>query len=128
MISSAEENNLCNDGLKELESVPKQKLLFELAGSALRLLQSLHTMGLVHGDIHSDNLVYSESPSDLKLIDFGRTYYYRKHKKHIESPPATKYNPNLLSPWEVKEKNKSRRDDILLEAGGYDDKFLSDFS
>jgi len=51
-----------------------------------------------------------------------------------ESPPATKYNPSLLSPWEVKGKNKSRRDDIvrlaeaLLEAGGYDDKFLSDSS
>jgi len=45
-----------------------------LRGHVLRSLQSLHALGVAHGDVRRENLVWSQVPSDpVMIIDFERS-------------------------------------------------------
>lgn len=39
------------------------------------LIQRLHQMGIVHGDLHNDNIVCSKDLKDVRLIDFEKSTF-----------------------------------------------------
>lgn len=95
----------------------------------VRLLKRLHTLGIVHGDIHSGNIAFREIADDmasidldnaeLVLIDFAFAKFFPGNR---ESPPWTHVRhpglrPSLLSPWQLQHLPAAPKDDIfrLLE-------------
>lgn len=58
--------------------------LVSVGTAMVRLVQELHLLGFVHGDVHPGNFVYSVSPQvDLRLIDWGTT---RPHVRLTKEP------------------------------------------
>jgi serine/threonine protein kinase len=115
----------------------RTRILYGVAARALEILREIHNRGLIHGDIHWTNMVFSGTPQDapttLRLVDFGRASpYLMGSNGHI---PKTKiqygdeWKEFYLSPWELDRSPKTRRDDIfrlaetLLRTGGFDDQF-----
>lgn len=45
-----------------------------LKNSIGTLVEKLHTIGILHGDLHPNNIVLN-SEEDVKLIDFGSSYH-----------------------------------------------------
>ena len=100
-----------------------------LMGAALRALKFVHAEGIVHGDIHGGNFVFSNPrkvTSTLYLIDFERAQSYVSDdgRSHIEAPMEPprydkSYRASLLSPWELEGSHMARRDDLfrLAELG-----------
>ena len=89
-----------------------------IAAAAIRVLRKVHSHGIVHGDIHSDNLVLSEGPSGgVRIIDFGRAAAYvdpltLKHVPYVHNPHPPMATVDLLSPFELEGSPLSRRDDM----------------
>jgi serine/threonine protein kinase len=77
-------------------------------------LLHLHMNGMIHGDIHSGNLVYDTDREHLYLIDFDRFMY--KNSLDIEQGGSHRHMfvrvHRLLSPWEIEGYSPSFRDDI----------------
>lgn len=97
---------------------------FQAAGKSIALLQSLHSTGFVHGDIHGGNFLTDENdPSVLSLIDYGLTTpFVDALGAHLletdEFEVATILNPANLSPWHLESMyidyyRPSRRDDMF---------------
>ena len=94
----------------------------EVAGIAVRaikILKKIHAMGIVHGDVHAGNFVFSGADSvdrlHFRIIDFGRASPYvdpttRSHIKHRFT--ITEASESLLSLFEIEDSNLSRRDDM----------------
>lgn len=87
--------------------------------AAINLLETVHSTGLVHGDVHGGNFVFykSDPAASLRIIDFGRTrpYIDAKTGNHV---PLTRlgennWNPVLLSVGELEGWTVSRRDDLF---------------
>ena len=87
--------------------------------AAINLLETLHSTGLVHGDVHGGNFVlYKSDPAaSLRIIDFGRSrpYIDANTGNHV---PLTRlgengWNPGLLSVGELEGWTVSRRDDLF---------------
>ena len=89
----------------------------------LTLLQRLHSLGLVHGDVHAGNIMF-KSPKesidahdvvsdDLILIDFELAQFF---PNSIGSPDTGIFdrglNPMCLSPWQLEGSRLGRRDDV----------------
>ena len=97
--------------------------------SCLATLKQVHAKGVVHGDIHGGNFVYSDAETNfrntLRLIDFERaTTYLTADGVHIEEPEeppryVKQSNTRLASVWELEGGHLSRRDDLyrLAELG-----------
>ena len=79
-------------------------------------LEKLHALNIVHGDIHSGNVVLADpagtkiaSESDLLFIDFG----YAHTIPSAETAVAGNMNIELLSPWHLEEASPvGQRDDV----------------
>lgn len=69
--------------------------VFDFGIEAALLLESLHQMGLVHGDVHGGNFV-KMTDGRLALIDFGDTQYFNEGISR--SPKKQSLNFDLLSP------------------------------
>jgi len=92
-------------------------VMASIAVRGLEMLKTLHSKGIVHGDIHTENFVfYNDSPiaRTLKMIDFGRSISFLVQNDtgewvHIPEPPivlvpsSAKYiwTPSLLSVYEL---------------------------
>jgi serine/threonine protein kinase len=93
-------------------------LIAEIGIRIIDLVELIHKRGIVHGDIHLGNFVYSGSIESLQVIDFGRSKpYIQLDGSHIsdgtEDSSDQEWNPVLLSPFELSGSNISRRDDIF---------------
>lgn len=118
--------------LQSVLGVPEGKELVRFATRAfirvIQLLQKLHEIGFIHGDIHYGNIAFQnyeahegegcdfENPESLLLIDFGLAEFFPADFGKNEQSPDTLYargNPEVLSLFELKGYRRSRRDDVL---------------
>jgi serine/threonine protein kinase len=94
-------------------------LVREIGKSALTLIQQVHAHGIIHGDIHWLNFVYSDSGNiggSMKLIDFGRSKpYVAKSENDMKAVgyDSQNWNEYVLSPGEIEGKPVSRADDLF---------------
>jgi len=52
---------------------------------AIKIIERVHALGVLHRDIKPDNFMYKTSTKTLYLIDFGLSkIYIDKHQKHME--------------------------------------------
>ena len=97
----------------------RQAILFQAAAVSLDILRKIHNRGLIHGDVHSKNFVYTDGPADLKLIDFGRAEPFIDPTTGEHVPFQKKqygvvdWESVFLSPWEIEGIRKTRRDDVF---------------
>ena len=96
-----------------------KKFVSSVGIAAINLLETLHSTGLVHGDVHGGNFVFykSDPAASLRIIDFGRSrpYIDANTGNHV---PLTRlgennWNPLLLSVGELEGWTVSRRDDLF---------------
>lgn len=40
-----------------------------------RQIEKMHSLGIIHGDLHGNNIVINPDTNDVRLIDFGKSYY-----------------------------------------------------
>ena len=96
------------------------RMIARVGAQALRILRSVHAQGIVHGDVHVGNFVYSSEDdpvATLRIIDFGRadTFYDPALGTHVQpgpGPVGPVPHPLLVSPWELRGSRLSRRDDV----------------
>jgi serine/threonine protein kinase len=94
----------------------------------IRLLEPLHALGIVHGDVHSGNIAFRRRVDDfteidvdndeLVLLDFEfASFYPEGFGKKVESHDLTqernlRLRPELLSPWQNLNFRPGPRDDV----------------
>lgn len=77
----------------------------------IRILQKLHAVGVVHGDIHGGNVC--EREGKLSLIDFGKALFVSQHGYSKDNMYGSfTFNHAYLSPWEMLGFRPSFRDDV----------------
>ena len=82
-------------------------VMASIAVRGLEMLQTLHSKGIVHGDIHLENFVfYNDSPISrtLKMIDFGRSAPFLVKNDdaqwvHLPLPPTVFVSANSSYMW-----------------------------
>jgi serine/threonine protein kinase len=107
--------------------------LLEIGIRGLEILKSIHATGLVHGDVHSNNVMFWKGQNvakTLSFIDFGRAESFvdarGRHVLQVKREPSSVLKKDFLSRYELEGSRKSRRDDIyrfaelLLNIGQYD--------
>jgi serine/threonine protein kinase len=117
-------NTLGNLRDSHSNGVPSEKVI-TIGRSAIALLKKVHAAGLLHGDVHAGNFVYSSDKdvdTNLRIIDFGRSLPYMDKKTNTRIPPskmkAIKYpqaqqNSLFLSINEVKGNPITPNDDLF---------------
>ena len=89
----------------------------KIGRKAIDALEKVHSIGLIHGDIHGGNIIYCEDENEMKLIDFGRSRpYITLESRHVfgESVPLDEQlDPLVLSPQELEGFTTSRADDLF---------------
>ena len=126
LIATTVFSNEGDDSLVKMAAIPHTTFLshIEVAQVIQRIITMvwrLHAAGVVHGDIHLGNFVYSDKDSaiaeSVRMIDFDRAFFYIDESgAHI--PDTTQIVSDsitiaLLSPWEIEGGTKSRRDDLF---------------
>ena len=95
-----------------------------IARKTFYMIQRLHLHGIVHGDIHGSNIAFTDidvdfdtvdiSQSSFVMIDFGLAVFYPDdYGSSSISPPGNELSNWLLSPWQLLNFRKGRRDDII---------------
>ena len=112
----------------------KEYHLLLIGARAIEILKEVHSKGIVHGDVHWRNLMFTPTAQDvagsLNLIDFGRAHpFLNDNGNPLRSNGRNKislnFNEQYLSPWEIEGAILGRRDDMfrlaetLIRAGGY---------
>jgi len=97
-------------GMSVLESVA-------IAGHLLKYLEVLHSNGIVHGNLNSDNVMISgphDGTEGLHLIDFSKAFFHDHvaDEENIAVPPFGPVTDPLASPWELRGFTRGMRDDI----------------
>ena len=123
--------------LRKMKRTDRMKALKESAPKLIRILKAVHAEGLVHGDVHYKNFVFSDENNvakTLRIIDFGRAMPF-VDADGVPLPDAKvdygRWNPWHLSPWELEGWRKTQRDDMfrlaetLLRAGKLDTAFAA---
>ena len=97
-----------------------ESMLAAVAVCAIKMVERIHSLGMVHGDIYERNFVVSD-PTDpagsMRLIDFGRTtpFVDPRGMFHVTRATARKdgLEPGVMSsPFEIKGAYLTRRDDM----------------
>jgi serine/threonine protein kinase len=102
----------------------------------LEILENLHSVGIIHGDIHPENILFKRHPTTKRIVlgDYGKSsaYLYPDSRAHVLDayiPLKAGRNMLFLSPFELACGSPSRREDIfrLMEtlARLYDEKTYS---
>ena len=87
----------------------------------MRMLQQLHSLGILHGDIHEDNVVLSHpvadaltaNREDLLLIDFEFAEFFpASNGSDIYMSQRALLNVDFLSPWHLMNQRLGPRDDV----------------
>jgi serine/threonine protein kinase len=109
--------------------IPKTMVL-DLAKSGVKLLKTVHDAGILHGDIHLGNMVFSDRNNlgkTLSVIDFGRALPFRDPLTKARLPEykmkAVTYrnfmlNQSLLSINEILGNGITPNDDLFRFAEG----------
>jgi hypothetical protein len=94
-----------------------------IAIKSLDLIRRLHEHGIIHGDIHGGNIAFknplvrmtdSLRDLDLVLIDFGHAVFFPDQIGTPEKvPPDLSLTHWYLSPWQLRNFRKGRRDDVI---------------
>ena len=97
-------------GMSVLESVA-------ITGHLLKYLEVLHSNGIVHGNLNSDNVMISgphDGTEGLHLIDFSKAFFHDHiaDQEDIAVPPFGPVSDPLASPWELRGFTRGMRDDI----------------
>jgi serine/threonine protein kinase len=91
-----------------------KELVAAIAEVSIQALQSLHNMGVIHGDINRGNIII-DSEQEARFIDFGRARVFTT-PTGLEDPEYVKlprcYNRDILSPFELEHFPETRRDDM----------------
>lgn len=90
-----------------------------VAVKMIRIMKALHSLGIVHGDVHGRNFVVGANKAlaeaDLYLVDFGLASVFADNHQHVE-PYYHKFhqdrNRKLISPFELEHFPMTRRDDM----------------
>ena len=95
---------------------PSVKLAITVLRWLLSALEVMHEMDIIHGDIHSGNVVIRRESNRLALIDFGLA----AHREEIELNDPQPWHPMeveryncLHTHWELQGYRKSYRDDLF---------------
>ena len=97
------------------DGVPVTEAL-EKTVRVLQLLERLHALDIVHGDIHPGNIVVrrSKSGGELRLIDFGKSFF---NSDFVGKPEFERsefaYVHCFYSPWNLKGARFGFRDDLF---------------
>jgi serine/threonine protein kinase len=94
-----------------------------VAVKMIRIMQALHSVGIVHGDVHGRNFVVGANKAlaeaDLYLVDFGLASVFADNQKHME-PYFHNFhhdrNRKIMSPFELEHFPMTRRDDMYRVA------------
>ena len=80
-------------------------------------LKHIHSLGIIHGDIHRGNIVRSlKDKSSVLLIDFGRSKIYNPQNPYPETPVRPKEQvatKQFFSHWKLQGYMPSFRDDMF---------------
>jgi hypothetical protein len=106
--------SLHNEATMRIEFGLGMKILYQL----ITRLKVLHSIGVIHGDIHMGNIVRAlgGSRDQFLIIDYGMASFYDLSKPLSEEPSfsiGTFQGSSILSHWEMKGYRRSFRDDIL---------------
>ena len=102
---------------------PKDYLLAVLtfASKWLVLLEKLHSVGLLHGDVHAKNVLLKEPmemnsydwrTAELVLIDFGFASTNKENNPSSSVVDLMSLNAMMLSPWQINGSPVGKRDDV----------------
>jgi len=87
----------------------------QLTRELVRYLQVLHKeMKIVHGDIHTSNVMFAQSPSStrLYLVDFGRAFRLRTDLPEIPKVQRMEWNQIMNTQWQIDGYEWAARDDL----------------
>jgi serine/threonine protein kinase len=106
--------SLHNETTNRIEFKLGMKILYQL----ISRLKVLHSIGVVHGDVHMGNIVRAlgGSRDQFLLIDYGLGSFYDPSQPLPEEPslPVGQFvGTSILTHWEMKGYRRSFRDDIL---------------
>jgi len=113
----------------EFDYVDKTILAAKIFVKGILLLQKIHAIGIVHGDIHPGNIALADYKTDavkkmgivlakdnikssFVLIDFGKARFVPEIDPSIEEDIAG-MTLQALSPWRLQRKPPSFRDDVF---------------
>ena len=99
------------------------KRAVSIAIRVVRMLKSLHRMGIVHGDIHGGNILFRapmdtpeqvlSADTDMVFVDFEYAVFFPPEIGNpVRNPFPNSLNPTWLSPWQLLHHRIGRRDDI----------------
>ena len=98
------------------------RAVMRIALKTLALIESLHSRGVIHGDIHGRNIVFREvkpmreynlETDELILIDFGMASFFPDQLMSPEDVTCDfDANPLMMTPWQLLNKRYGRRDDL----------------
>jgi len=101
------------------------ELVSAIGRRAIRMIEKVHERGLIHGDIHWANFVFSnpdDIPGSLMLIDYGRSMpfinpvtgmHLPRKRLRANGTEEFDWNPALLSIHELNGEPIGRRDDTF---------------
>ena len=103
------------DLLHQHSTIPSKIQSIKMATKMIDILETIHTMGVVHRDIKPQNFMLNGA--DIYLIDFGlSTVYVDDNGKNFEPRSASSYmlgTPKFVSIHIHKGEDPSRRDDCI---------------
>ncbi len=111
---------------QDMDALPTTQLVSFATRAFMRiisLLSQIHSIGILHGDVHSGNIAFREDneecpfdePDEVVFIDFGfsKFFPFELGKRDFFGPELYQSaNPALLSPFELAGFRRGRRDDI----------------
>jgi tRNA A-37 threonylcarbamoyl transferase component Bud32 len=57
--------------------------MFTYRGKINDLIDKLHSIDILHGDLHGGNIVINPKTEDVRLIDFGQSYFIHEITPHM---------------------------------------------
>ncbi|KAH0538920.1 hypothetical protein FGG08_004511 [Glutinoglossum americanum] len=96
---------VCGEVGYQYETYPKGKVL---TNQILNAIRYLHSKGVIHGDVRSDNILLSFE-GDIKLIDFGYCVQLDENQGHLTSMYGSPY---WMAPEMILNRPHGRKVDI----------------
>lgn len=99
----------------------RMRLAIRAGIRVLELLIALHGQGFLHNDIHGGNFAFrspeaavdgDELPK-MVLIDFGFASFYPAEMGSEDGSSSEGLNLTMLSPWQLQQLRRGRRDDVF---------------
>jgi len=92
------------NGIEIVDAIPDLKAL-------IRMTRMLHVEGIVHGDVHMDNVIVNGD--HLTFIDYGRAFFAQPDQDNEPVYRYGKYTHELSTPWQIRGLPWGKRDDVF---------------